>query len=131
MRPSFTQSGTDTKIGAFAVYTIGGTSSRGAKYSVTRMAITEKMKRPDIKTMADGFRGTGNTVSNVRLLNGPLGEEISFDMAAGAANASVRYVLNSESLFTMIVEWPNSESQAVAGLRDRFFDSLKLTPAAK
>lgn len=95
------------------------------------MAITEKMKRPDIKTMADGFRGTGNTVSNVRLLNGPLGEEISFDMAAGAANASVRYVLNSESLFTMIVEWPNSESQAVAGLRDRFFDSLKLTPAAK
>jgi hypothetical protein len=107
-------------------HAIGGKSSEGIKFMAVEMPVTAKTPA-DLGTIPKSFSSNpANKVSEVSRQSKEGADSLSFSVAGPASTAHFRYVKVGGLLYTLSIETPNADRDAVAAMKDKFFSSFKL-----
>jgi uncharacterized protein YjeT (DUF2065 family) len=125
----FTLTATDPKAGTIKTYTVGGQSVEGMKFSATEMPLASGRAPPDIDGIPKSFERDGQHLSDVVKASFLGWPSITLSVAGPQSGAYMRYVWTSNSVITVILEYPAARRSEAALLKARFLDSLKIKTA--
>jgi hypothetical protein len=124
----FSVSTPDPNIGEAVVHTIGGLSAEGIKISATEVPVT-----PRSKPLGDlaGFpeqigRSPGTKISDIRRAPADGNDAISFLATGPTTSAFMRAVQTPKARYLQVIEFPNTQRDTAAAIKDEFFASFKL-----
>jgi hypothetical protein len=114
-------------IGSYKSFAIGAQSVEGIKISAVEMPLTNGRASTNFDETIHNLEAGGSKISEVDKTFFQGWPAVSFAMDAVNTGAFCRYVQTPKSLYLLTVEYPFSYRPAAELLKNRFWESLKLT----
>ncbi|MDQ8205860.1 hypothetical protein [Pelagicoccus sp. SDUM812003] len=122
----FTVTDVDPKNGTIQTFGIGSKTMEGFKFSVTEIPTKETSDPSDFEKIAESFGESNSTVVSQETSEFKGMRCITVELSKGNSGAYIRYVLGPKSIFTIIIEYPDSGGMDLKPYRDIFFNSLEV-----
>jgi hypothetical protein len=127
----FTVRSTDPKAGEEVTHVIGGKSVEGIKVSAVEVPASTKPSPSLDKILADFSAKPGSKVSDVQRASKGDVDTLSFSAGGAQTSAYIRYIKTKSAMYALIIEFPNAHRGDVDGIREEFFDSLKINAVGR
>jgi hypothetical protein len=127
----FTVRSTDPKAGEEVTHVIGGKSVEGIKVSAVEVPASAKPSPSLDKILADFSAKPGGKVSDVQRASKGDVDTLSLSVGGAQTSAYIRYINTKSAMYALIIEFPNAHRGDVDGIREEFFDSLKINAVGR
>jgi hypothetical protein len=109
------------------MHSVGGKSSEGIKVLAVEMPVTARTP-VDLATVPKSFSSNlANKVSDVNRNTKDDVDNLFFSVTNSATTAHAGYIRMKDRLYILTIECPNAYCDMVAGMKDKFFGSIKFT----
>jgi hypothetical protein len=122
----FTVTENDPHLGTIKTYTVGAKSAEGIKFSATETPIIPNRTPDRLDELPQKLASRCQKVSEIVEAAFSGWSSISFAVSGTETGAYLRYVKTQNSLFVVILEYPNTYRSEAAALKSRFLDSLQI-----